>query len=246
MVDVARVKTGISGLDFMLNGGVPEGNQVLIAGGPGAGKTLMGFEILYRNALAGVKGAFISLVEKPDMLLKNAKFAFKGFTDIDDMVKNGEIIIGGEDPASKLQTQSDSAMYSFGNIISDIESIIKQNNAKCVVIDSISLMKMVLNDNFNYRKSMLLLSESLHRLGVTAFLTVEVDFSDRSKLKYSTEFFIFDGIIMLYQLGKEDRRTLTAEIVKMRGSNHSWALSPYEITEKGFKVYTVEQMGENL
>ena len=43
---------------------------------------------------------------------------------------------------------------------------------------------------------------------------------------------------------QEDRRTLTAEVVKMRGTNHSWALAPYEITSGGFNIYTVDQMGE--
>ncbi len=239
-----KIKTGISGLDSMLFGGVPAYNQVLIAGGPGAGKTLMSFEILYHNAKAGIPGAFIALEEKPDVLLKNVKQAFGKYNDIDKLIKDQLIVIDGEDPATRLQSQSDSATYSFGNIVADIEGVIKQNNAKCVVIDSISLLRLMLADKFNYRRSMLLLTSNLRRLNVTSFLTVEIDFSDREKLRYSPEFFIFDGIIMLYQLGKEDRRTLTAEIVKMRGSDHSWALAPYEITENGFNVYTVEQIGE--
>ena len=52
--------------------------------------------------------------------------------------------IAGEDPSSRIQTESDSASYSFGNIISDIEAIVKRNNARCVVIDSISLLKLML------------------------------------------------------------------------------------------------------
>ncbi len=244
MSEISRIKTGIEGLDSMLDGGVPERNQVIIAGGPGAGKTLISFEILYHNAKSGIPGVFIALEEKPEVLLANVKQAFKDFKDIDDLIKKQLIIIDGEDPSTRLQTESDSASYSFGNMISDIESIIRRNNAKCVIIDSISLLKLMLVDKYHYRRSMLMLMSNLRRLNVTTFLTVEIDFADRSKLKYSPEFFIFDGIIMLYQTSREDRRTLTAEVVKMRGTDHSWALAPYEITSSGFKVYTIDQMGE--
>ncbi len=244
MSELTRIKSGIEGLDSMLDGGIPEHNQTIIAGGPGAGKTLLSFEILYRNAKAGIPGAFIALEEKPEALLNNVKHAFKDLKDIDDLIKNRMIIIDGEDPSSRLQTESDSASYSFGNIISDIESIVKRNNARCVVIDSISLLKLMLVDTYHYRRSMLMLMSNLRRLNVTTLLTVEINFADRDKLKYSPEFFIFDGIIMLYQMSREDRRTLTAEVVKMRGTNHSWALAPYEMTSGGFNIYTVDQMGE--
>ena len=34
-----RVRTGITGLDAILLGGLPEGNITILTGGPGAGKT---------------------------------------------------------------------------------------------------------------------------------------------------------------------------------------------------------------
>ena len=48
------IKTGIEGLDDLIGGGIPFANQVVLAGGPGAGKTLLSFEILYRNAKVGI------------------------------------------------------------------------------------------------------------------------------------------------------------------------------------------------
>ena len=84
MSELARIKSGIEGLDSMLDGGIPEHNQTIIAGGPGAGKTLLSFEILYHNAKAGIPGVFIALEEKPEVLLSNVKQAFKEFKDIDN------------------------------------------------------------------------------------------------------------------------------------------------------------------
>ena len=60
MSELTRIKSGIEGLDSMLDGGIPEHNQTIIAGGPGAGKTLLSFEILYRNAKAGIAIAHLN------------------------------------------------------------------------------------------------------------------------------------------------------------------------------------------
>ena len=48
---VAKCPTGITGLDEIMNGGVPRGRITLICGGPGCGKTLFGMTFLVRGAL---------------------------------------------------------------------------------------------------------------------------------------------------------------------------------------------------
>jgi circadian clock protein KaiC len=44
-----RVRTGITGLDAILLGGLPEGNITILTGGPGTGKTTLGLEFIYRG-----------------------------------------------------------------------------------------------------------------------------------------------------------------------------------------------------
>ncbi len=240
-----RVKTGIAGLDQMLFGGVPMYNQVLISGGPGAGKTLMAFEVLYNNAKMGIPGTFIALEEEPSEVLKNAKKAFTEFKDIDEMLDSHILQVDGEDPAARLQQgtgENASQEYSFGNVVSEIESLISANNSKVVVIDSVSLLRLMLGENsFSYRRAMVTLMSNLRRLGVTALLTVEMESLGRDEARFSGEFFMFDGVMTMYQQGQEDKRALNIEIVKMRGTNHSWALAPYEITPSGFKVFTADE-----
>jgi len=237
-----RIKTGVAGLDSILFGGVPDGSQTVIAGGPGAGKTMLSFEILYHSAQNGIPVAFITLDEPASRVLSNAKETFPEFKDIDSLISSRKFVLEGKEPTSEIFMQSDYENYSFGNIVTYIENVVKSNDAKVVAIDSLSIMKLMLSDNkLLYRKSMIALVANLRRIGVTAFLVANIPSTDRSKLKFSAEFFIFDGIIMLYQSGQEDKRVLGMEIVKMRGSNHSWALSPYDITPRGFKVFTIEQ-----
>ncbi|MEM0149269.1 MAG: ATPase domain-containing protein, partial [Candidatus Micrarchaeaceae archaeon] len=221
-------------------GGIPVGNQILIAGGPGTGKTLLSFEILYNCAKRGIPSAFIALEEQPQTVIKNAKITFSKFSDIDSLIAKEMLIVGGEDPAIRVLTPTDSQIYSFGNMISDVESIIKENGAKVAVIDSISIIKLMMADAFSYRKSMIALVSNLRRLGVTGFMTSDIVSTERRNIRFSQEFFIFDGIIALYANGQEDRRIPTLEVLKMRGSNHSWMLSPYEITNEGIRIFSGE------
>ena len=61
---IAKVETGITGLDTMLRGGYPEGRMILITGGPGTGKTIFCSQFLhYGAAERGEKTVFISLDE---------------------------------------------------------------------------------------------------------------------------------------------------------------------------------------
>ncbi len=239
--ETSRIKTGIVGLDSILFGGIPAENQIIIAGGPGAGKTLLSFEILYRNAKNGVPVAFITFDEHPSKVLENAKKTFAEFTDLDELIKKNMFVIEGKEPASDVFSQAYPDDYSFGNMVSYIEGVVKTNGAKVMAIDSLSLIKLMMTNKLSWRRSMVALISNLRRLGVTAILTSDIMSSERDELRFSQEFFIFDGVIMLYQSGQEDKRVLTMEVVKMRGSNHSWALSPYEITPHGFKIFTIEQ-----
>src|SRR3970040_17015 len=51
----------VEGLDRALGGGIPEGNIVLIAGGPGTMKSPLVYSILHGNAQNGIPGLFVSL-----------------------------------------------------------------------------------------------------------------------------------------------------------------------------------------
>ncbi len=240
--DNGRVATGIDGLDSVLDGGIPLGNQVVVAGGPGAGKTLLCLEIMYNNAKKGINSAYITLEEQESVVINNFKRAFPAFSDIDGLISSGALVIGGEDVATRIQIGSDSETYSFGNVISGIENIIRANNAKCVVIDSLSLIKLMFGSQSLYRKYMLALSLNLRKLGVNSFLTMELPYTNTSDMVFSPEFFIFDGTIVMYQNVEENKRVFSIEVVKMRGSKHSLSLAPYEITNKGFKVFSINEI----
>jgi circadian clock protein KaiC len=59
---LARVPTGVTGLDEILRGGFLEGGVYIIQGTPGAGKTILANEICFRHAASGGRAAYVTLL----------------------------------------------------------------------------------------------------------------------------------------------------------------------------------------
>ena len=233
---VDRIKTGIDGLDAMLYGGIPAGSQVILAGGPGTGKTLLSFEFLYKNAKLGNNCVFFAFDEEPERVITDFKHAFPKFDDLDQLLVDKKISIAGDETTAGISSAGDQSSYQFGKLVSEIEYVTTSANANRIVIDSISLLKIIMNDEAVYRKAMIALLSNLRRLGLTAIMTSDLRSLEQKNLHFTPEYFIFDGIITMYQKGLEHRRMLTMEVIKMRGSKHSFEMAPYEITDDGIKV----------
>ena len=127
-----RITTGSKGLDDMIFGGIPERNQILVIGGPGAGKTLKCFEFLYKNALNGDTGLFVSMEENTDYIIANAKAAFTEFKDIDKLIDQQKLVFYGQnlEAFSKSESTENMERYEFSGLIGDIASMIKKKKAK--------------------------------------------------------------------------------------------------------------------
>ena len=178
----------------MLYGGIPRDNQVILAGGPGAGKTLLAFEFLYRNAKMGNVSIFFSLEEDPKKVIHNAKSAFPEFDDIDELIAKEMLIINGKDISDGVFDKFDNPSYEFGRIVSDMERLVTAKSASRAVLDSSSALELLMKDPTVYRRSMWAMVANFRRLGVTTLLTSELFSPDRSKLTFRPEHFIFSAI----------------------------------------------------
>ncbi len=225
-----RVKTGIAGLDEMLNGGIPARRHVAIYGGPGSGKTSFGFEFLYRGAQAGETGVYISLEETVDDIKENMRNTFPMMTDVDKLVDSNKLEIVKPD---RLE------MEEVANILEDR---ITSNNITRAVIDSATMIRMAFAGELEYRQTLFEFLSLLRNLDCTTLTTVEANTSKREEMKYNIEHFVMDGIINLYNLDREDRRIRALEIFKMRGTDHSRDLVPFKVTPSGIKVYVGEKV----
>ena len=65
---------------------------------------------------------------------------------------------------------------------------------------------------------------------------------DEYSLRISIEEFLADGIIILYNLQRGDKRENALEILKMRYSHHQKKIFAMEITNDGIKIYPEKQV----
>lgn len=225
-----RVKTGINGLDEMLNGGIPLGRHVALYGGPGSGKTSFCFEYLYKGAKKGEGGLYITLEETPEDIIENMKTTFPMFTDTAKLISEKKLEIVKPD---KLDLEE------VANILEDR---ITSNEIKRAAIDSATMIRLSFKNEIEYRQTLFEFLSLLRNLDVTSITTVEATTATREEMKYDIEHFVMDGIINLYNLEREDRRVRALEVFKMRGTDHSRDLVPFKVTPQGVKVYVGEKV----
>jgi len=224
------VMTGISGVDEMLNGGIPAKRHVAVYGGPGAGKTSFCFEFLYRGVGLGENGVYITLEETEEDIVENMKNTFPMITDVPDMIKKKKLEVVKPD---KLELEE------VANIIEDR---ITENDVKRAVIDSSTMIRLSFKNEIEYRQTLFEFLSLLRGLDCTTLTTVEATTPSREELRYDIEHFVMDGIINLYNIGREDRRIRALEVMKMRGTAHSRDLVPFKVTPSGIKVYVGEKV----
>src|SRR6476646_5134129 len=64
--DIARVETGVRNFDALLLGGLPKGSVSVIAGTPGAGKTILAQQICFHNASPKQGALYFSTLSEPN------------------------------------------------------------------------------------------------------------------------------------------------------------------------------------
>ena len=109
--------------------------------------------------------------------------------------------------------------------------------AKRIVIDSISLLSLIINDQASMRNRLLELIRSLKKRNATLLLTSERIGDNLSRL--GVEEFLVDGVIVLdfTPIGPQAGRSLF--IRKMRRTKHSEDIHPIEIRKRGIRVLNI-------
>lgn len=230
MEDMMRVKTGIAGLDDMLNGGIPKQRHIAVFGGPGSGKSSFCFEYVYRGAKAGEKGIYITLEETPEDMISNMKATFSLMADIDDLIEKKDLEVIKPEEVDLLK------------VAEIIEDRIINNKIERVAIDSATFIKLTFVREEEYRKTLFEFFSLLRNLSCTSMLVLEASSDRRDMMRYDVEHYVMDGIVNLYNLDRGDKRIRALEIMKMRGTDHSRELVPFKVTPSGIRVYVGEKV----
>lgn len=222
-----RVKTGIPGLDEIMNGGIPKNQLVLLSGTCGTGKTTFCGQYVYNGLTKfNENGIFLSFEDMPE----NVKNNLRGFGwDFTSFEKQNKFDFIRYDP------------YHIEEVFDILESNVKEINAKRVVIDSVSALGLYMRDKAELRRMISNLSNILRKLDCTVIMVSEIVPGTSGISRYGVEEFVTDSVIVLYYERNEFTFNRAIQIWKMSGSDHSKKLHPYKITNKGIVVNPGEE-----
>jgi KaiC domain protein len=225
--DIPRLELGIGGLDAMIQGGVPERSLMAVMGSAGTGKTTFGLQFLQHGIERDERAVYIALEESATAVQQAA--TEKGWP-FDDYLDDERLAIVDLDPIEMAN--------SLTSIRNDLPRLIGEFDADRLVLDSVSLLEMMYDDQAKRRMEVFDFTKSLKRAGVTTMLTSEASDRDPYTSKHGIIEYLTDAVFVLQYVRSEfDQTRLAIEIQKIRNANHSRETKPYEITNDGISVY---------
>ena len=229
-----RSVIGVQALDDLIGGGLFDGSTTMVVGISGAGKTVLGTQLLREGVTREDKrGLLISLDEHPAQIIRNA--ATIGI-NLQEHIDSGMLHIFYESP-QELEIDS-----HFARIVNTIE----ENDIQRLVIDGVTSYSTALDDQRAYRDFFhALVAYSKSRL-MTTFINYENPELFRIS-SYMPEFpvsSIVDNIILmsLVEFGNTLHRCLA--VVKARGCKHEFDTREYTIGQGGISLMPLDKNRE--
>jgi len=211
----SEIKTGKSNFEKLVEGTIHKGSTVLVQGKYGTGKTTFGLQYIVKGITdQGELGAFISLSDDREELLMDSKrfgWPVKRFEKIGTL----NIL-----DSSSLEKKS-------GDKIKRIVESVEEKEIDRLVIDDVNKLKELYGGESSFKIKIHELKRKLREFECTTLLTGDLDIGIEE---------IVDGVIILHYGGDGIEKTRTIEIRKMRRTEHTHRLRPFEITSKGIKI----------
>ena len=219
--------TGIKEFDEILDGGFPKGAVVLLAGSSGSGKTIFSFQWLFEGVKQDEHGLYLSLTEP----------LFKIVQNLEKMSFYDRIAVEQESlKIVDIRDRFSGSDYDPKEIISFIETLVKEGNVKRLCIDSITAIAYHYNQKAGIRSFIFKLGKMLATLGCTTILTSEVSHEGTFSV-YDVEEFISDAILRLDQTRVRDTYQRQLRIVKVRGKSFKSEAIPMKIASDGIHLF---------
>ncbi|HDD40316.1 MAG TPA: KaiC domain-containing protein [Nitrososphaeria archaeon] len=220
---VERLKTGVKGIDELLEGGIPEGFLVAVTGEPGCGKTIFSIHFIYQGVLDGDRCIYVTTEESRESIIKQAA---QFNMDFQRAIEEKKLIIidalmGREDRWS-LQSLDMEALVSK---VIEAKKELGYGRAR-VAIDSLSafwLDKPAMARRYSYY-----LKKVLSKWNFTILAISQYAITTSESFGWGIEH-IADGIIRFRRIlrGGELKRFVIIE--KMRQTDHSRYLHEIDI-----------------
>jgi KaiC/GvpD/RAD55 family RecA-like ATPase len=224
---VELTKTGIDGLDEILNGGIVRNSTTLVSGNPGAGKTILGLQYIYNGVkLYDERGIFLSFEENTKDLQEAAESI--GLDDWGQYVEKGEIKVYDK---QELLRENDFSS-SLDLLLSDLDN----ESYERLVLDSLTMFQLFFDNEREQRTYLLKFTDILSENNLTTLMTNEQG-NLFPETDVGLENFLTDGNIFLLQTPTESGVNRYLWVAKMRKQNINTDIFPMEIGQGGLTIH---------
>jgi circadian clock protein KaiC len=230
---IPKIKTGITGLDNILQGGLPKGRTTIVTGETGCGKSIFALEFLYYNALQDTPGILINFEEDRQAIIQNALTLGRDLIPLEQANQlfilethfTPEVIVAGD--------------FNLKGLLAIIEGQAKAMGATHIVIDAIDVLLRLFNDPARERNELYLLHHWLLEHHLTNLITVKMSHDQNIPPSYELLKFMADCIVYFDQRVNKQISTRRMRIIKYRGSGFGRNEYPYVIDDDGMSVIPI-------
>ncbi len=227
IVTIAKLPTGIPGLDDVLGGGLPEFSFNLLAGAPGCGKTTFAHQIMFANATKERPALYFSILGEPPLKMLRYQQQFNFF----DPEKVSECI-------RFIHLGRDLIEGGLKKVLERIEREVEEASPGLVFVDS---FRSVLRESTPSTERDSSLSNFVQMLAVhltsceaTTFLIGEYLDQESST---NPIFTVADGVFWLYQSVIRNSVVRRLQIHKIRGQKEIPGVHTLKLSKEGVRVF---------
>lgn len=213
-----KVRSGIFGLNPLIDGGFNENSTTVVIGRPGAGKTTLATQYLRRGLLDGQEGIFVSLDENKEQIIREA--VEMGWTDILEYLDQELLVFidaSGREFSTFIRKELPSFVSEWGGA-----------NAR-IAIDPLTPVMWSAKDLYEQRDLVGFMLKQTRKVGTVLATLEEHGASDLSGPETVIPMYLADCVIHLRYRSDGGNASRELKILKCRSSRHSQVVHPYHI-----------------
>ncbi len=222
-----KIKTGILGLDSLLDGGLMQFSSTVVIGTTGAGKTTFATQFIRRGLLDGQDCIFISLDENKEQIIRDA--LNMGWDDILYFIEEEKLIFvdaSGKEFKAFIRKE-----------LPDFVSTWSGANTR-IAIDPLTPVIWATPSRYEQRELLGYMLKEMRRIGTIVATLEEHGASNLSSPETVIPMYLADSVIHLRYRYMDSEIKRDLKIVKMRGSRHSERIHPYKIV-RGLGIFVM-------
>ena len=228
--EIPRARTGVSGLDDILGGGLPTNHLYLIDGEPGTGKTTLALQFLLDGVREGERGLYVTLSESAEELKSVADshgWSLDGIEIFELSKETGLEIAQG-------YTIFHPAEVELQQTVDEVLEAVERHNPARIAFDSLSEMRLLAREPLRFRRQILALKQFFNGRDCTVLLLDDKTAPEGDLQLHS----LAHGVIVLEHVALEygsERRRL--QVTKVRGISFRGGFHDFRIVTGGIEVY---------